>query len=81
MPYISQNARVAIDWNTRQPATAGELNYLLTQTCIRYLDEKKSYQLYNDVIGALDACKMEFYRRVVVDYENAKINENGDVYV
>jgi len=32
------------------------------------------------VIGALEACKLEFYRRAVVPYEDKKIKENGDVY-
>jgi hypothetical protein len=36
--------------------------------------------MYNDVIGALECCKLELYRRMVAPYENTKIKENGDVY-
>jgi hypothetical protein len=32
------------------------------------------------VVGALEACKLEFYRRVVTPYEENKMKENGDVY-
>ena len=39
-----------------------------------------NYQNINDIVGALDGAKAEFQRRVVVDYEKAKIEENGDVY-
>lgn len=30
--------------------------------------------------GALAGAKLEFYRRVAVPYENAKMAEHGDVY-
>jgi len=33
-----------------------------------------------DVLGALEGAKQEFYRRKVVQYEENKIAENGDVY-
>jgi len=39
-----------------------------------------SYQTFNDIIGALEGAKLEFYRRVVVRYEEEKIKANGDVY-
>ena len=39
-----------------------------------------SYATINDIIGALEGAKMEFYRRVVAPYEDEKIKENGDVY-
>jgi len=31
-------------------------------------------------MGALEGAKLEFYRRVVVPYEEKKMKENGDVY-
>jgi hypothetical protein len=31
------------------------------------------------VIGALENCKMELYRRKIAPYEDIKIEENGDV--
>ena len=39
-----------------------------------------NYQTCNDVMGALEGAKAEFYRRVVGPYEDQKIEENGDVY-
>ena len=61
--------------------TPGELNYLFTILSIQYVKRKgKSYTHMNDVIGALEGAKLEFYRRMVAPYEDEKIEENGDVY-
>ena len=58
----------------------GELNYVLTSICNWYLENKPvSYQVYNDVIGALECAKLEYYRRKVSIYEERKLAENGDV--
>jgi len=59
----------------------GELNYCITMLCLDYLADKKlSYALLNEVMGVLSCARAEFYRRVVVPYEQAKCDENGDVY-
>jgi len=80
MPYINQATRDVI----QPPADvvgAGQLNYAFTKQALRYLYlEGESYQTYNDIIGALESCKLEFYRRAVAPYEDKKIQENGDVY-
>ena len=61
--------------------TAGELKYALTRLMVLYLEDKtKNSQTINDCIGALEGCKLEFYRRVVVPYENKRIEKNGDVF-
>lgn len=86
MPYIKRESRKEFDNNrvsylVRIPSHAGELNYALTLLCKEYLEnKKKSYQTINDIIGALEGAKMEFYRRIVVPYEDTKILDNGDVY-
>lgn len=81
MPYIKQERRVDISLKGDEPATPGELNYGITSLCAAYWDGgTKSYQTLNDIIGALEAAKLEFYRRIVVPYENSKMTENGDVY-
>lgn len=81
MPYIKHTVRRLIDKLWTIPENAGELNYLLTKHCIDYINTHgESYQTYNDIIGALEGCKMEIYRRKVADYEDVKIKENGDVY-
>jgi hypothetical protein len=63
------------------PITIGDLNYVLTRTCQAYLKKQVilNYQAYNDVIGAIECCKLEMYRRLVAPYEEEKIAENGDV--
>jgi len=79
MPYITQDARNRI--NNMGPANPGELNYLITVLLIDYLHKMgKNYQNINDVLGALEGAKLEFYRRVASPYEDKKIQENGDVY-
>lgn len=81
MPYIQQKERDVLDYAADLPQTAGELNYMFTQFSIDYVRRKgKNYQHYNDVMGALEGCKQEFYRRAVAPYEDTKIQENGDVY-
>jgi hypothetical protein len=80
LPYIKQERREELT-DLPAPETPGELNYLLTVVCRNYLDAKLlSYQSINDVVGALEGAKLEFYRRVAAPYEDSKIKENGDVY-
>lgn len=81
MPYISKEARAEIA-NGRSPNTPGELNYIVTKAICAYVRNygKINYQVINDVVGALDGAKAEFQRRVVGDYENLRMSENGDVY-
>lgn len=79
MPYITPEQRG--DLFTRPAQNAGELNYSLTVFMRRYVVTKGlSYQTINDVLGALEGAKAEFYRRVAVPYENTKLTINGDVY-
>ena len=87
MPYITQEDRLMKtpilgdlgDWEKAE--TAGELNYQITCLINLYMEDKvKNYACFNAVVGALESCKLEFYRRVVAPYENTKIEENGDVY-
>lgn len=80
MPYVDRIVRDELD-RGRSPATPGELNYAITMVIKRYLQVKgKTYTTINDIVGALEGAKLEFYRRVVEDYEDGKIEANGDVY-
>ena len=81
MPYIKGEDRKKLAFrDNRHPENAGELNYLFTKLALQYIvDKGKKYQHYNDIIGALEGCKLELYRRSIVPYENMKIIENGDV--
>jgi hypothetical protein len=81
MPYIKSVDRKKLLKGKELPSTAGELNFIITCFCKAYLLEKGlSYQNINDVVGALEGAKLEFYRRVAAPYEDIKIEENGDVY-
>ena len=80
MPYIKYNRREDLA-NGSAMTSAGELNYKITLLLIDYVHAKGlSYQTINDIVGALDCAKAEFYRRKALPYENKKIVENGDVY-
>lgn len=81
MPYIDKGAREDLEKKISMPSSAGELNYTFTRTIQKYLDMKgESYQTYNDLIGALECCKLELYRRRIAEYESKKCWENGDVW-
>lgn len=80
MPYIHSDAKQNLS-DGYSPQTPGELNFLLTREILRYMEyHGLSYQIFNDIVGALDNCKDEFRRRIQHPYEDKKIAENGDVY-
>ncbi len=81
MPYIKPEDRQRVKVGVSNIETAGELNYVLTLIITDYFVQNGGkYQQINDVIGALEGAKLEFYRRLVSPYEDIKIAENGDVY-
>lgn len=88
MPYIEQERRQELvifkDPFCEPPdnaLTVGELNFQLTDVILNYMDTKgESYQTINDILGALEGAKLEFYRRVAAPYEEEKRKRNGDVY-
>ncbi len=81
MPYIDKMRRVKLLEFKDQPQNAGELNFLFTNLASNYISFKgEKYQHYNDIIGALQGCMLELYRRKIAPYEDKKIEENGDVY-
>jgi hypothetical protein len=86
MPYIKQPSRAPLELRVNELEerihSAGELNFVITLLCIRYLEPLRtaSYSDYNEILGALEAAKLEFYRRAVAAYEEGKIAANGDVY-
>ena len=63
----------------------GHLNYIIVQLCLDYITacsgsgNQPTYGLLNEVIGALESAKLEFYRRKIVPFEIKKIKENGDL--
>ncbi len=79
MPYVKKSDRIRLD-EGGDAQTPGELNYIITKTVDAYLNRTpRNYAKYNEVIGVLECAKLELYRRVIAEYEDTKIEENGDV--
>lgn len=92
MPYITQHMRDEVDEEiihlvqrlktiAQDTRRAGVLNYTITQLLATFynLPEKQSYATYNELIGVLDCCKLEFYSTFVATYEEQKSQENGPI--
>lgn len=88
MPYIPQNDRKKIalvnlsdDNLIFTPENAGELNYVVTKFINNYLEKHGvRYRHINEMIGALECCKLELYRRIASPYEDVVMRKNGDAY-
>lgn len=81
MPYIQMEKRAEIAQG-RLPETPGELNYFFSVIVDAYAHARgeERYFVYNEIIGALECCKLELYRRMIGPYEDKSIERNGDVY-
>lgn len=90
MPYISPKAREifigvlnefgAVLEDQGLPLTPGELNYLITRIVFMTLPRDPDYSDYSRVRGVLADVSSEFYRRLMIPYEDYKHAVNGDVY-
>lgn len=95
MPYIKKEDRKELDKLIIKLAKiiakrnienctvfAGDWNYTITRLIketFKAGNISKCYADCNEVIGMLECCKAEYYRREVAPYEDKKIIENGDV--
>ncbi len=84
MPYIDQERRKEIEAGGPL-LNAGELNYAICRQIMKYIlprepKAKISYKIINDVVGALEGAKLEFYRKVAAGYEDLKEEVNGTVW-
>ncbi len=87
MPYVTEDKKVYLGkspslWESDTLNEAvGELNFRISALidCFIYTYGKK-YAVMNGAIGALECAKLELYRRIVADYEDKKMLENGDIY-
>ena len=91
MPYINREDRGLIDdgvnglragIDVARKVNPGHLNYAITKLIMdtyRVKDGELKYADYNEIIGVLECCKLEFYRAQVAPYEDQKRKENGDV--
>jgi hypothetical protein len=77
VPYITEEAREAVD--KHGPGTVGELTYSLTEVVLNYLGASPAFGDYAEVLGALEATKLELYARSVRPYEDGKRRINGDL--
>lgn len=80
MPYLTHDRQAELLSEEGFPTTGGDLNFIITKLCLEFAGDAPRYETYNTIIGALESCKLEFYRRAVAPYEDTKIKENGDVY-
>ena len=94
MPYIKQELREELSEELNalkrklfnlngfnSDGRAGILNYVITDlldTCYGPLSDAK-YKDYNEAIGMLECCKLEFYRKAAAPYEDIKEKQNGKV--
>jgi hypothetical protein len=87
MPYILTEKRAVLDPAICELANvftsmkdndnfSGNLNYTITKLFFT-LYPQPNYQRFNDMIGALECCKLELYRKKVGPYEDLKEHENG----
>jgi len=95
MPYIIPKRREEYDGLIKELAKkiaklnvdnctslCGDWNYVITKLIKEtheYEGCQKSYMGYNEVIGMLECCKLEYYRKQLVHYEEGKIKQNGEV--
>lgn len=89
MPYINTTQRAFLDHYINELVIqikaenlndrAGCLNYCIFKTVKGLLRGEMCYNSANSLIGAIECCKQEIYRRILSPYEDKKIEQNGDV--
>lgn len=87
MPYIPQNQRENYDdlinglvnRLEQREFHLGHLNYIISSLVRRVIDDEDGYEWLSSIGGVLSDVRDEFYRTVMVPYEQAKIEENGDI--
>ena len=88
MPYIKKEQRekylspieelVSILNSQSKDSLDGQVNYVIT-VLMKRVYKPDSYNTLNSAIGVLESIKQEFYRKVVVPYEEDKERDNGEV--
>ena len=86
MPYIPEAKRKEFDEHIDKlllrVARSGEMNYIITRLLDGYAHVVTgvNYDGLNEIAGIMECVRSEFYRRVIVPYEDLKMSQNGDVY-
>jgi len=93
MPYIPQKDRDRYDKEVdaivdklvaleNNQLVKGHHNYIMYTLALKLVEKIGiKYATLQDIVGTFDCCKMEFYRKVIADYEEKAITLNGDVTV
>ncbi len=95
MPYIKPKHRNRVDehidrlveslrYNVDDEDVDGIANYVVTSVlCKLFLSKryKLRYRNMARLLGCLEACKMEFYRRIAEPYEDGAACKHGDIDV
>ena len=83
MPYIPQDRRADVLAEMREhgthwtPKNAGDLNFAVTCFIDNFIFENGCrYANLNEMIGALECCKLELYRRLAAPYEDQVLEAN-----
>ncbi len=92
MPYIAQGQRYMVNDEISKVSDAiratigsalqqraGAMNYAVSKLIKEVYGENLNYSTYNEIVGILECCKMEFYRAQAAPYEDQKRKENGPV--
>ena len=87
MPYIQQDQRLCLDPGIENLTGAlgtlgwppGAVNYVVTRIVLGWWSRNPKYETGNAILGVLAAVGAEFVRRRLAPYEDAKIDENGDI--
>lgn len=92
MPYIKDNYRKELKESIDQLAQKiqsihqknpeqtrdGLLNFAVTELLNEVFPDAR-YTDFNELIGFLECCKLEYYRKKIAPYEDLKEQENGSV--
>ena len=89
MPYIDPILRKDLDPSIEQLYVAldslptefipGCLNYIISKLSFKLIARDRGYATMSCVRGAIGDAYDEFYRRLMIPYEDEKIKQNGDV--
>lgn len=85
MPYVNDERKAVLDPHLShlmdELENRGDLNYCITMlACHMLMRTDCRYEDREAIMGTLICAANEFYRRVLADYEDTKIIQNGDVY-
>ena len=83
MPYITEQEREWLDKHFVDTPirSEGQLNYVITKLAHLYVlrTGTLNYSIINEVLGAMEGAKLEFYRTVAAPYEDKKCEQNGRI--